>query len=176
MKENILKLENLSKNFQESINELKKQIELLNHNKENLKINISKIFTKIRSNLNEREDELLKEIDKQSNELFIRENNIKEWEKLPEKINLSLEIGKKLNDQWNNNKLNYIINNCLNIENNIKYIDIINENKKKLDTQKFELTFEPKEREIDKFLETVKHFGKISYKSFFLILWNVQKI
>ena len=167
LEENIKKLEILSKNFQESINELKRQFEILNDNKENLKKNISIIFTKIRSELNDREDELLKEVDKQTNELFIREDKIKEWEKLPLKINLSLEIGKKLNDQWNNNKLNYIINNCLNIENNIRDINIIEENLEKLDKKKFELIFEPKEREINKFLETIENFGKISLKKNF---------
>ena len=162
LKENIIKLENLSKNFQESINELKKQFELLNDSKENLKTNISKIFTKIRSYLNEREDELLGDVDKQFNELFIREENIKKWEKLPEKINISLEIGKKLNEQWENNKLNYIINNCLNVENNIKEINIIDENLKKIDSKNLELIFEPEEKEINKFVEIVKNFGKIS--------------
>jgi len=59
-------------------------------------MNIQKIFTKLRNCLNEREDELLLEIDKNYNELSLNEEIIKEIDKFPNKIKKSLEKGKEL--------------------------------------------------------------------------------
>ena len=64
LKENIKYLENLSNTLQNSINELKILYEKINENKEELKLKIQNIFTKIRNILNEREDELLLDIDR----------------------------------------------------------------------------------------------------------------
>ena len=55
---------------------------------------IQKVFTKLRNSLNDREDELLSDVDKSFDELFLNENVIKESEKLPNKIKVSLEKGK----------------------------------------------------------------------------------
>ena len=112
-----MNLENLSNNWEESINELKKIFENVNENKENLKLNIQKIFTKIRNELNNREDQLLLEVDKNFDNLLYNEDILKEGEKLPYKIKESLEKGKIIEKEWNNNKLNSSINDCLNIEN-----------------------------------------------------------
>ena len=46
--------------------------------KENLKIEIQKLFTKLRNALNDREDELLIEVDKKFEDLFFKEELIKE--------------------------------------------------------------------------------------------------
>ena len=73
--------------------------------------------------LNEREEELLKEIDEKYDELFLTENEIKESEKLPDKIKISLEKGIKIDKEWDNNKLNLMINGCINIENHIRDIN-----------------------------------------------------
>ena len=87
----------------------------------------SYIFTKIRTVLNEREEELLLEVDNKYKDIFVNEDIIKESEKLPNKIKLSLEKGKLIDNEWNdNNKLSSIINNCINIEDIIKNINIIN--------------------------------------------------
>ena len=91
LKENINKLEELSKNIEKSINELKKLCEDIDINKENLKNNIQEIFTKIRTALNEREDLILLEIDKVFNDLFINENILKNYQNLPNKIKISLD-------------------------------------------------------------------------------------
>ena len=48
---------------------------------------------------------------------------IKEFEKLPDKVKKSLEKGKLINNNWNNNNMNSLINDCLNIENNIEEIN-----------------------------------------------------
>ena len=44
--------------------------EKINQNRENVKFKIQKIFTKIRNIINEREDELLSEVDNQLGKLF----------------------------------------------------------------------------------------------------------
>ena len=62
MGENIKCLEELSKNLQNSINELIILFENVNKSKEELKLKIQNIFTKIRNILNNREDELLLEV------------------------------------------------------------------------------------------------------------------
>ena len=71
LKENINCLENLSKNINESINNLKIISEKINEDKEQLKLKIQKIFTNIRNELNNREDQLLLDIDKQFESLFM---------------------------------------------------------------------------------------------------------
>ena len=104
----------------------------INEGKENLKLEIQKIFTKLRTTINEREDELLIEVDRQFDEIYFNENIIKEREKLPNKIKSSIEKGKYLSKEWDNdNNLITIINNCINVENNIKEINKINESMKK---------------------------------------------
>ena len=63
LNENVKYLEEISKNISESINQLKEIYEKINESKEEMKLKISAIFTKIRNMINEREDQLLKELD-----------------------------------------------------------------------------------------------------------------
>ena len=79
---------------------MKKIFEDIEKNKENLKLEIQNIFTKIRNILNEREVELLSEIDNQFNTKFINEDIIKKREKLPKQIKSSLERGKSIDKEW----------------------------------------------------------------------------
>ena len=89
---------------------------------------MQKIFTKIRNELNEREDLLLLEIDECFNNSFFNEDFIKQSEKLPKQISINLEKGKLIENEWKeNNKLVKNINDCINIENNINEINLINE-------------------------------------------------
>ena len=69
--ENIKKLEGFLNIFNKCINELKIEFEKINNNKEQLKLEIQKLFTEIRNALNQREDELLIEVDKKFDDLFI---------------------------------------------------------------------------------------------------------
>ena len=62
LNDNIIYLEELSKTLQESINKAKEIYEKISENKEGWKLKIQKIFTKIRNELNKREDELLLEV------------------------------------------------------------------------------------------------------------------
>ena len=161
--ENIKSLEELSNDLLESIKQLKNIFENINKNKENLKLNIQKVFTKIRNTLNEREDEILLEVDKIYDNAYFKENIIKESEKLPNIVKLSLERGKSIEEEWKDeNKLSLLINDCINIENNIKNINRINENIIRYNCYKLKIKFEPEnDEEINRFLETFKIFGKI---------------
>ena len=71
LKENIQFLENLSRELEGKIVELKKKYGKITENKEKLKSWVQKSFTKIRSILNEREDELLLNIDKNFDNIFL---------------------------------------------------------------------------------------------------------
>ena len=161
LKENIKCLEDLSKNLDKSINDLKKLFEKINKDKETLKLEIQNIFTKIRNTMNEREDELLLEVDNQFNIFFSNENIIKESEKLPNKVKKSLENGKLIDKDWNdNNKLNRLINDCINIENNIKDIYDISESIEKCNTNKnIRIFFNP--NGIKDIIEILTSFGYI---------------
>ena len=167
LEKNIKNLEKYSETFMVSINELKELFEKMNEKKENLKIKIQKIFTKIRNELNNREEELLLEIDKKYEKIFCNENIIKECEKFSNKIKISLERGKTIGKDWNeNDKLNSLIFDCINIENNIKEINKINENISKFKENKDKIIkFNLEDNEIDKFLETIKIFGDISFEN-----------
>ena len=128
LKENLNNLEKLSNTIDESIYKFKLVYEKINKNKEELKSNILKIFTKIRNILNEREDELLSELDKIFDKECFKENIIIKSEKLPNNIKKSIEKGKIIDKEWNNNnKLNVLIQECIDIENNVKDINIISE-------------------------------------------------
>ena len=125
-------------------------------------VEVQKIFTKIRCALNEREDKLLSEIEKQYNELYFKEEMIKRSEKLPKRMNSSLEKGKIVNNEWDNDdKLNYIIFNCVNIENNIKEINEINDCIKKYKVTNSRIKFLPEEEEFNRYLDIIKSFGEI---------------
>ena len=100
--------------------ELKSIFVKIEKDKEDLKLKVQKIFTKIRNILNNREDKLLLDIDNLYNSKYLDQDLIKKAEKLPNQIRLSLEKGKTINKQWNNNEDNLYsyINDCINIENN----------------------------------------------------------
>ena len=164
LKENIENLKILSNSLEPSINKLKSLYEKINENKENVKLNIQKIFTNIRTALNEREDKLLLEVDEIYNNIFIKDEIIKESTKLPNKIKTSLEKANLIDKDWNNDsKLSLCINECLNIENNIKYINEINDKIKQSQNYNeinIDFSFD------QKFIEEIENFGYISYYNY----------
>ena len=163
LKENISNLENLSKTIEQLINEIKVFSEKIKNDKEELKNKIQNMFTKLRNELNNREEQLLFEVDKRYNEIYFNEDFIKNIEKLPNKIKLSLEKGKKLDNEHKENKLklNLLIDECIRIENNIKDINIINEKIKKCNNSinlKMKFNLET-EQGIKNFIKIIKSFG-----------------
>ena len=162
LKENVNNLEELYKQIEKSINELKRIFEEINKNKEELKMNVQTIFTKIRNVLNEKEDKLLNDIDEQFNNIYFKEDLIKESEKLPNKIKKSIEKGKIIDKEWNENNLSSLINDCINIENNIKEINIINDNIKKSNLNKDQkIIYNIDEEQINNMINNIQNFGKI---------------
>ena len=164
MNKNYKKLEKLSNDLEPSIKELKDIYEKINESKEKLKGKIQNIFTKIRTELNNREDKLYEEIETKYNELYFKEELIKESEKLPNMVKVSLDNWKIKKDDWNDeNLLPKLFNESIKFENAIKNIDDIYDkikqfNSKKDTTIEFNLT----EDEINKnFLNKIKRFGGI---------------
>ena len=67
------------------------------------------------------------EVNKKFDEKFGNEDKIKEWEKLHNKIKNKIKKGKLIDNRWNdNNKLSSIIYSCINVEDNIKNLNLIN--------------------------------------------------
>ena len=167
LKENIKFLETLSSTLELSINELKILFAKINENKEDLKIRIKKIFTKIRNTLKEREDSLLLEVENQYSINSFDENIIKESERLPNKINNSLIKATKINKEWDNQNLNCLIHNCINIENNVEIIRFLNEDLNRCNSIKnIKYKFYPEENDVKDFLNKIKKFGEIYYNKY----------
>ena len=169
LNDNIKYLEDLSKNLENTINELKNMFENINKKREELKSNIQKIFSKIRTSIDERENELLSDVDNKFNEKFCKEDIIEKSSKLPDKIKLSLEKAKLSDNDWNNdNKLSSLINDCLNVEKNIKNINNLNDkinNCKKYNN--YIINFTPQDNKVDKFIHKIKKFGQLDIVSNF---------
>jgi len=163
LEENIQKLEDLSKKIEQTINDLKAMLRIIDNNKEELKTKIQEIFTKMRNMLNIREDELLLEVDKKFDELFLDEKIVKKSENLPQEIKIYLEKGKKINNEWENKeKLTSIINDCINIENTINNINNINDNIKNFKEKKnYVIKLKPNEEELEECLNGIKEIGEI---------------
>ena len=162
--ENIQNLENLSNTLQDSIDKLNIIFKEINEGKEKIKSEIQNIFTKLRNALNAREDEILLKVDNIYINKFFDESLIKESEKLPNKIKISLENCKKLKNNWNNEDIYLLKNECINIDKNINLIKKIEKNineSKKLKYVKIEFI---KDQEIQ-LLENIKKFGDIDIKS-----------
>ena len=167
LKDNIKILDDLSITLTQSIIELKNIFEKISENKENLSIKVQKIFTKLRNALNEREDKLLSDINNNFNNIFFKDEIIEKCDKMPNIIKKSLEKGKIINNEWNDsNNLSSLIFDCINIENNIEYINNMNKNIKKCKSMNMNVKFIPEENEIDYFLKYIENFGEISYNNF----------
>ena len=165
LEQNVKLLEGLSNELEPSIKELKNIYEKINESKEKLKGEIQQIFTKIRNELNKREDQLYSEIDEKYNELFFKERLIKESEKLPNLVKISLEKGKIEEKKWEEeNNLSRLINDCINIENTIKNINDIYDKVKKFNSNKeLKLEFYPKNDEVEQnLLNEIKNFGGVN--------------
>ena len=97
--------------------------------------------------------------------MYIDEKNLKKWDELPNSIKSSLEKGKKI--ESNDDKLVIFIDECINIENNLKEINKINQIiKKNIDKGYKEVQFNFDEEQIDSLLGYIKIFGNISVNNF----------
>ena len=149
---------------------MKEITEKINKNKEETKLNIQKTFTKLRNELNNREDQLLLEVDDKTSKEYINEDIIKQSEMIPKKIKIYLDKGKEIKDEeWNENKkLKFLINDCINIENNIKIIDEINKNIEKFNNINLNIKFTPLSNELNDYLNKIKIFGDLLVEDKFI--------
>ena len=82
---------------------------------------------------------------------------MKEEEKLPNKIKLTLERVKSMNIELNYNNLNKYINDCIIIENDIEKINLINEQiDKSIQNDTSKIKFYPEENEKNDIFEKIK--------------------
>ena len=169
LNENINTLEKILGNLEQSIKEIKDIKEKINNKREELKMNIQKIFTKIRNTINEREDQLFSEIDKLFNfsKSVLNDDKIQKYERLPKKTqNLIKEVKLKSKDlNWRKNNLTSLINECINIEKNlieVKEINNLNETLKKVDplSNFYSYKFYFDEEEQNNFIEKINNFGE----------------
>ena len=112
--------------MEENIHDLKKyNINEIDKKKEELKNQIQTFFTKLRNKINKKEDELLLKVDNKYDELFINEKLIQKNEIYLNNIKKNLEQWNiNNNNDWNNkSNLSLLINNSINIEKNIKYVE-----------------------------------------------------
>ena len=77
--------------------------EKIGNDKEQLKLDIQKIFTKIRSEINEREDKILNEVDEVYKNIYFDESLVKKREKISNQIKSNLEESKKIDNDWEDN-------------------------------------------------------------------------
>ena len=159
---NIKTLENLSETFKISIKELNEIIENIDKNKEEIKLEIQKTFTKIRNELNNREDQLLLEVDEKFKKKFFNEDLdiYKEKDKFSNKIKLYIEKGKVANEAFkkSNNKSSLIYD-CINIENIIENMNKVNQNMNIYKNNNEEIKFISHTGEI---IRLIKNFGNIN--------------
>ena len=109
--------------------------------------------------MNEREDKLIEEVEQKFKNSFFDDNIVKECDKLPNNIKKCLDNGKDIKDKWNKeNELPYVINCCIEFENNLNKIDEINQKIIKCNSNKIKILFEIKEKNIE---EKIKKLGNI---------------
>ena len=166
LEKNLKLLEEISLNINESIDKYKNYYEKMEELKEELKSKIMKIFTNIRNKLNEREDEILTELETISLDIYPSEKLIQEYERIPRKIKELLSKRKVLDEKLNNsNSLNSYIYDCINIENEFSKIKEIHDtiNKYNINSEK-EPFFFPEEKELEIIYNDIKSLGKIYLK------------
>ena len=147
LNDNIEKLEELLNNLEKSLSPMSELFQKANEDKEKLKMEVQRIFTVIRKEVNKREDKILSDIDEIFEQNFFKEELIKESKNLPKKAKKCLEKGKIIEKEkkWDtkNNNLISIINDCIDIEKNIFNIEQINEKIEEINSKKIQIKFVP---------------------------------
>jgi hypothetical protein len=91
---------------------------------------------------------------------------VKESEKLPNLVKISLEKGKIKENEWEDkSKLNKLIYDCINLENTIKNINEVYDKINNYNSNKeLEIEFIPMDQEIGQKLEEIQKFGGLEVK------------
>ena len=169
-KANLNFLIEFSKDINNLLKDLKDSLERNKINKDKLKLQITDIFTKIRNILNDREAQLLLEVDKKSNKFLLNKDFIKKADELPKKINNLLIEGKELEKGWNVYKLNKTIKKSIIFENNINIMKLEKGRLlKNISDQNKDIIFKIKNKKIDELMNEINIFGEIDLKTFKII-------
>ena len=169
LEQNIIYLKNNRTSFDSLINKLKQAYKEISDKKEKLKIRIQKFFTKIRNEINKREDQLLLIVEQVYENYFFNKNFSKDIDKIENKLNLSINKGMLISNEYNNDEINFIslINDCILIEDCIKEINYLKENYEKYEkNETLAIDLKLKEEEIN-FLNNIKNLGNIYTNNFF---------
>ena len=164
LKENIAILESLYNSVKESLENVKKNIEDVDIKKEEMKINIQKIFTKIRNEINNKEDELLLKIDKKFDNLVFKESSLKDYDKSSKSIKIFLDEKNLVDKEWKDENIISLINECINVENNIKNLKKLSNDLKKNESKKiYNVDNNFQEEQINNFIKSISTLGDIYY-------------
>ena len=169
LEQNIIYLKNNRTTFDSLIKKLKEAYKEISDKKEKLKIRIQKFFTKIRNEINKREDQLLLIVEQVYENYFFNKNFSKDIDKIENKLNLSINKGMLISNEYNNDEINFIslINDCILIEDCIKEINYLIENYEKYEkNETLAIDLKLKEEEIN-FLNNIKNLGNIYANNFF---------
>ena len=169
LEQNIIYLKNNRTTFDSLIKKLKEAYKEISDKKEKLKIRIQKFFTKIRNEINKREDQLLLIVEQVYENYFFNKNFSKDIDKIENKLNLSINKGMLVSNEYNNYEINFIslINDCILIEDCIKEINYLKENYEKYEkNETLSIDLKLKEEEIN-FLNNIKNLGNIYTNNFF---------
>ena len=169
LEQNIIYLKNNRTTFDSLIKKLKEAYKEISDKKEKLKIRIQKFFTKIRNEINKREDQLLLIVEQVYENYFFNKNFSKDIDKIENKLNLSINKGMLISNEYNNDEINFIslINDCILIEDCIKDINYLKENYEKYEkNETLSIDLKLKEEEIN-FLNNIKNLGNIYTNNFF---------
>ena len=169
LNQNIIYLKNNRTSFDSLINKLKQAYKEISDKKEKLKIRIQKFFTKIRNEINKREDQLLLIVEQVYENYFFNKNFSKDIDKIENKLNLSINKGMLVSNEYNNYEINFIslFNDCILIEDCIKEINYLKENYEKYEkNETLAIDLKLKEEEIN-FLNNIKNLGNIYTNNFF---------
>lgn len=165
---NINELKNLQKKIEELIDEINKLKIEVNNNKEEVKKEVQRIFEEIRAAVNQRENEILDEIDKKFEKALeiTKDKEIVNNEKLPSKITFYIEKGTSTQNDWPKNNLNENIQVCVNIENLIRELKSKYKNIKSNHNINISLKFVSEEK-AQELISKIMNFGNLFFNGFF---------
>ena len=161
LEENLKILEELSQNIKQQIIDSKKSMDKINEDKESIKKDIQQIFTKLRNELNNREDKLMEEVDKKFNDTFMDDNILKQAEKIPNKIEFLLKKRKLINEDVKKTNKKELILESLNVENNIISIKKLKNKMKNFNYIENSIKFSYSNEKIDKLIKLLSKIGYI---------------
>jgi hypothetical protein len=158
LKDNIEKLEKFLDELDETSKNMKITPEKVKEYKDKLKTEMKDVFEKIRTELNDREKILSSKVEKYIDENYFNEGIVKKQDKIKSLLDDAALFEE---DDWeDDNKLNQLIDNCINLENNLKDINMIKEKMEQYQkNDKFTVKFNS---DIDNFITEIKKFGYIS--------------